>query len=126
MDFNRFFLEFGNVSILSSNINFSPPVDMYRALIIALESDDWNASSLSGMRVFAYFSKYSSNSSSGTYIQPVTEPPKDYSPVEIDGTTYRYIWEIEVEPGNMNIIPPLGLYWVDASTGEIVPHGILI
>jgi len=124
-DFDRYFLEFGNVSLQSPNINFSPPVDMYRALTIALESDDWNASSLSGMRVYAYLTHWWSNSS-GTSGWDVMEPPKDYSPVEINGTTYRYVWEIEVEPSNMNVIPPLGFYWVDASTGEIVPHPIMI
>jgi len=126
-DFDRFFLEFGNVSLRSPNINFSPPVNMYRALTIALESDEWNASSLSDMQVYVYFSKYWSNNSSGTYIQPVTEPPKDYSPIQVNGTTYRYIWEIEVEPsGNILAIPPPGLYWVDVTTGEIVPHGPLM
>jgi hypothetical protein len=126
-DFDRFFLEFGNVSLITSSINFSPPVDMYRALTIALESDGWNASSLSGLQVYVNFLKYSSNDSSGTYLQPVTEPPKDYSAVQINGTTYRYVWDIEVQPGgNRLFIPPLGLYWVDAASGEIVPHGLLM
>jgi hypothetical protein len=126
-DFDRFFLEFGNVSLITSSINFSPPVDMYRALTIALESDGWNASSLSGLQVYVYFSKYSSNDSSGTYLQPVTEPPKDYYVVQINGTTYRYVWDIEVQPGgNGLVVPPLGLHWVDAASGEIVPHGPLM
>ena len=126
-DFDRYFLEFGNVSLQSPNINFSPPVDMYRALTIALESDGWNASSLGNMQVYVdleyreFLSNYGSQ-----WLHDVTQPAKDYSPVEINGTTYRYVWEIEVEPSNMNVIPPLGFYWVDAATGEIVPHGIMI
>jgi len=129
-DFDRFFLEFGNVSLQSPNINFSLPVNMYRALTIALGSDGWNASSLSNMAVqvsLGYWGFWSNSSVSGyEWLHSVTQPAKDYSVVQVNGTTYRYIWEILVEPsGNIRDIPPPGLYLVDAATGEIVPHGIL-
>jgi hypothetical protein len=125
-DFNSFFLEFGNVSVQSPSLNFSPPVDMYRALTIALESDNWNASSLSNMTVGASLEYWEFSSNGACWLHDVTQPTEDYSPVQVNGTTYRYIWDIVVEPsGNIKGIPPPGLYWVDAATGEIVPHGIL-
>lgn len=129
-DFIRYRDEFGNVSLLSPNINFSPPVSMYRALIIALESDRWNASSLSNMEVrisLEYWGFPNDSANGGGWLHYVTQPAKDYSPVQVNGTTYRYIWDINVEPsGDVKYIPPLGLYWVDAATGEIVPHGLLL
>jgi hypothetical protein len=127
MDFNGFFLEFGNVSVQGPNLDFSPPVDMYRALTIALESDNWNASSLKDMTVYAYLQYWEFSSNGAVWLHDVTQPAKDYSAVQVNGTTYRYIWDIEVEPsGNIREIPPPGLYWVDAATGEIVPHGMLV
>jgi hypothetical protein len=127
-DFNSFFLEFGNVSVQGPNLDFSPPVDMYRALTIALESDNWNASSLSNMTVHVFLEYWEFWGNGGAcLLHDVTQPAKDYSAVQVNGTTYRYIWDIEVEPsGNIWDIPPPGLYWVDAATGEIVPHGILV
>jgi hypothetical protein len=55
----------------------------------------------------------------------VTQPAIDYSPVQVNDTTYRYIWDIVVQgnAGVLSIPPPL--YWVDAATGEIVPTGPL-
>ena len=90
-DYNRFFLEFGNVSLQSQNLNFSPPINMYRALTIALESDDWNASSLSTARVDVSLEYMSSNDLYGNNFNSVTEPAKDYSLVQANGWTYRYI-----------------------------------
>jgi hypothetical protein len=122
--------EFGNVSLLSPNLNFSPPVSMYRALTIALESDGWNTASLSNKEVSVSLEywKFSSNPSSNgsEWLHSVTQPAEDYSPVQINGTAYRYIWDISVEPKVGKCIPPLGLYWVDAATGEILSHGLVL
>jgi hypothetical protein len=129
-NFILYYDEFGNVSVVSPSYNFSPPISMYRALRIALESDGWTASSLSDMTVSAsleYWEFWSNSSSSGSVLlHYVTQPPNDYSPVQVNGTTYRYIWDIVVEPSvGARSIPPPGLYWVDAATAEIVPHGLL-
>ncbi|MGB8779607.1 MAG: hypothetical protein WCD81_03040 [Candidatus Bathyarchaeia archaeon] len=129
-NFSSYYDEFGNVSVVSRSYNFSPPVSMYNAIKIALESDRWNASSLSNMTVCAsleYWEFWGNSSSSGSeLLHYVTQPANDYSPVQVNNTTYRYIWDIVVEPSvGARSIPPPGLYWVDAATGEIVPHGIL-
>jgi hypothetical protein len=131
-DFNLYYKEYGNASLLCSSYNFTPPVSMYRALIIALKSGGWTAASLSGNTVRAsldYCEFWSNVSSSGfELLHHVTQPAEDYSPVQVDGTTYRYIWDIVVDNsvylGTFHT-PPSGLYWVDAATGEIVPHGPL-
>jgi hypothetical protein len=129
-DFSLYYDEFGNVSVEGRSYNFSPPVSMYRALRIALESDVWNASSLSNMTVHAsleYWEFWGNSSSSGSgLLHYVTQPAKDYSSVQVNDTTYRHVWDIVVNSNAGGFsIPPPGLYWVDAATGEIVPHGPL-
>jgi hypothetical protein len=129
-DFSLYNNEFGSASLVVPSLNFSPPVSMYYALRIALESDGWNESSLSNMRVFVsleYMEFWSNSSSSGSLaLHDMTQPAKDYTPVQVNSTTYRYIWDIVVESNVGLEIPPPGLYWVDAATGEIVPHGPLL
>jgi cell division protein FtsB len=133
--------EFGSVSIMSRSYNFSPPVSMYTALRTALESDGWNESSLINdtVRVSLDYWEfiYSPISSGIQWLHAVTQPVKDYSPVEINSTygnswsttVYRYIWTIYVnENPFVNLVSvwqwhPLALYLVDAATGEIIPHG---
>jgi hypothetical protein len=123
--------EFGNVFIVSPNYSFSPPITMYRALKIGLESDQWNATSLMNMTVtvaFDYMEFSNSSTFSGNqFMHEVTQPVKSYADVQVNSTTtYRYIWSISVTPDNGITIPPYGLYYVDAQTGQIIPHGILI
>jgi len=121
------FDEFGSVSILSRSYNFSPPVSMYNSLETALESDQWNASSLNDKIVRAsleYWEFWSNSSSSGSeLLYYVMQPAKDYSPVQVNDTTYRYIWDIVVvqnpSPTAGVTWHPFGLYYVDAATGEI-------
>lgn len=43
--------EFGNVQVLSHSYDFSPPVTMYGAIKVGLESDGWNTTSLENMTV---------------------------------------------------------------------------
>jgi hypothetical protein len=146
-DFTVYYNEFGNVSLQSISYNFSPPVSIYRALKIALDSDDWNTTSLENMtvRVSLDYFKFTNDStiiknpydnttsgpSSGSeFLYSVTQPVKDYSAVTTKNatysTTYRYIWSIVVKQNSGFItIPPPGLYWVDAATAEIIPTGPL-
>jgi hypothetical protein len=128
-DFILFNDEFGNVSVVIPSYDFSPPVSIYRALQIALESGRWNASSLSKMTVsvsLEYWEFWSNSSINGSeFLHDVTQPARDYSPVQVNSTTYRYIWYIVVDNNVGLQIPPPGFYWVDAATGEIVPPGTL-
>jgi hypothetical protein len=140
-DFNLFYGEFGGVSIQSRSYNFSPPVSMYNALRIALESGNWTRTSLREMTVRVLLNYYefwnnvtttsspASNATNGSglgfqVLHEVTQPVNDYSPVTANETTYRYIWSfavIETERSSLATIAPRSLYWVDAATAELVP-----
>jgi hypothetical protein len=104
---------------------------MYHALKIALESGGWNATSLENMTVTVslnYMEFTNSSTSSGFQtLYEVTQPAQSYSDVQVNSTTtYRYIWGIEVNENRHITIPPYGLYYVDAQTGDIIPTGPLI
>jgi hypothetical protein len=123
-----YYNEFNNTPTTSYNYSFSPPVSMYRALLIALESGGWNATSLQNMTVNAELD-YCAFDKDGSFMQihTVTSPPADWSPQQVNGTTYRYVWTITVEQsGFARSIPPPGLYWVDAATAELVTGPILL
>jgi hypothetical protein len=131
---NLYYDEFGNVSILSRSYDFSPPVSMYAALRTALESDEWNASSLSNKIVWVFL-EYVEFIIAPNFFEfspqyNVTQPAKDYSPVQVNGTTYRYIWDIIVYNNPIGFgqwYPLFGpTYRVDAATGEILPLGPIL
>ena len=116
-----------NVLIVSPNYNFSPPITMYQALKIALESDSWNATSLENMTVTVSLDYMeflnSSTGSCSELIHEVTNPAPYYSDMQVNSTTtYRYIWSVEVNRAQGFTYPPFGYYLVDAQTGELVPH----
>jgi hypothetical protein len=58
-------------------------------------------------------------------LKEVTLGVDDYSSITVNETTYRYFWDIVVTQcgGLVSIIPPPGLYHVDAATAEIIPMG---
>jgi len=139
--------EFNKTPTPSYNYSFSPPVSMYRALIIALESGGWNAESLKNMRLYveldydAFYENLSTPSGWMTLgndtfrtsppatgfalLYPVTQPPVDWSPQKVDNVTYRYVWTIIVQYSKGFGIPPPGYYYVDAATAELVSTDIL-
>ena len=125
----HYYAEFNKTPTPAYNYNFSPPISMYHALLIALESGGWNATSLSDMtvRVSLEYMEFTNSSwlTGSLVLHDVTQPAKDYSPVQVDSTTYRYIWDIVVENNVGLQMPPPGLYYVDVATGEIVPTGPL-
>jgi DNA-binding HxlR family transcriptional regulator len=142
-DAMAYYNEFGVIPATNVNASFAPPVSMYRALQIALQADGWNKTSLNGMRVSAYLTKWQQvteptyfNSSTWEPITiditgnqlttPPSTPPSDYSPVYSNGVVYRYVWQITVQSPNGITIPPVGFSLVDAATGEIVPNPPLI
>lgn len=121
-DFNAFYNEFGNVTVQSSNITFSPPVNMYHALKIALEKGSWNKTSLTNMTInisLDYFEFWTN--SSFQFLSVVGRSENSYSPVTVNDTTFRYIWDISINPSSGPVFPTPGFYWVDAATAEIIP-----
>ena len=115
-----YYEEFNKTPTPAYNYNFSPPISMYHALLIALESGGWNATSLSDMtvRVSIEYMEFTNSSwlKGSQVLHDVKQPVKDYSPVQVNGTTYRYIWDIVVENNVGLQMPPPGLYYVDAAT----------
>jgi hypothetical protein len=147
---------YGSTPLEGGNYSFSPPISMYRAVDIALASDGWNQSSLQNMTVHASLEKMvfytngsalleyadkenvtltgypsASNPSIGTMsgfetLGEVTVPVDNYQPQFYDQVTVRYIWSITVMQNGGSSIPPPGISFVDASSGELVPVGLLI
>jgi len=121
--------------------NVKPPITKLEAVAIALSSDNWNSSSLRGLEVSASLAYvgffYAKSGETGfEYLRDVNEPVDDYSPraeynvtmpgayPPVIGTMwYRYVWVVTVhESGPGRSIPPPAYYYVDASSGEIIPH----
>ena len=134
------------------NYSFSPPVSIYQALLVALNSRYWNGQSLKNMTVYAeldywaYFKNLFVSSGilklggatywstgapiSGTAeIETVTQQPADWLPQQIDNITYRYVWTINIEyvqhsNDKIPIMPSLPFqFQVDAATAELVEPG---
>jgi hypothetical protein len=119
--------------------NVSPPVSKVEAVQKALSSDGWNSTSLRGMEIHVYliyvrfWMDNGSRQHGYEYLGNVTHPLSDYSPrVEYNMTDpwstsrvlgimeYRYVWEIVVHKSSpKRLIPPPGLYLVDANTREL-------
>ncbi len=143
---------FGTTPIVGGNYSFSPPIPMYRAVIIGLENGGWNATSLQNMRVYVSLeydvfytnvsalyqlaskdnltlSGYPNPDSNGTgfeTIHEVTTPVGDYQPQIFNGVACRYVWTIAVQENSGKCIPPPGYYLVDAATAQLIPTGPLI
>jgi hypothetical protein len=142
---------YGVTPVAGGNYSFSPPISMYHAIDIALASDGWNQSSLQNMTVYASLQKmllYTNGSAlleyakkanvtltanpdpnspligetSGIeYLGEVTTPVDNYQPQFFGQVTVRYIWSLAIKENGVIQVPPPGVYFVDAATGEIVP-----
>ena len=115
---------FGSTPIVGGNYSFSPPVPMYRALNIALQSDGWNASSLENMTLYVSLNydvfytnvtalnqlaakenltlnghptDFNTTVNGFELMHEVTAPVNDYQPQIYNGVSLRYIWTIAIE-----------------------------
>lgn len=122
--------------------NITPPVSKIEAVGKALSRGGWNSSTLSGMEVEAsliyvrFFTANKGGSRGWETLGSVTKPVDDYSPraefnvtepgaypIVVGTMTYRYVWAVIVQQSSgLRSIPPPGLYWVDASTGELFEY----
>jgi hypothetical protein len=143
-----YYNEFKKTPTTPYNYSFSPPVSIYQALLIALESGGWNAKSLENTTVYvelgyyAFFKDLSTSSGWMTldnstfstnspvrgflFLYQVTQQPVEWSPRQINGITYRYVWTIIVQYSPPRPFPPTppGYYNVDAATSELLPTPI--
>jgi hypothetical protein len=143
---------YGQTPVAGGNYSFSPPISKYHAIDIALANDGWNQSTLKNMTVHVSLNRmifYTNTSallqyektanitlnfqpgpatislpvSGGINLGEVTAPVSDYQAQFLDQVTIRYLWSITVVHNEGLSIPPPGLYFVDASSGEMVPIG---
>jgi DNA-binding transcriptional ArsR family regulator len=123
-----YFDEFGLIPLTNVNASFTPPISMYRALQIALETDGWNKTTLNGMVVGAYLMHgyFYTNSSLPPDLNingPVTIPPPSYDIVYSSTSIYHYVWEITVSNASNPIRHLYSSFsLIDASTGQILPN----
>ena len=125
--------QFGSiVPTINVNSSFAPPISMYQALLIGLESQGYTKSLLQGMSISINLSPWYmiANSTSGTIqgggynvLLPMTIPPENYSDIYSNGVIYLYVWQIDIQRTDLmslsNSVPPHQVL-VDASTGAIV------
>jgi hypothetical protein len=73
-----------------------------------------------------YYMRFWNKTDSGgyEYLREITEPVTDYSLLQNETGTYRYIWQVVVDTANPIAIPPLYCL-IDASNGEIIPTVII-
>ena len=122
----NFYNEFGIIPASNFACPFSPPISMYRALQIGLESEGWNKTSLVDKIVeadFVYVFVDTGAMADGVVInRRVTTPPANYSSVEFPfAGVDEYAWEITVNNVANASSQPLGLSLVDAQTGSLLP-----
>lgn len=130
----EYYNQFGAIiPITNVNSSFAPPISMYKALLIAFENNGWNKTSLQDKVVSVYLQywktvtnvslasqEYPKDLSSVLNPMMVTSSPADYSDVYANGLIYQYVWAIEIQGGQPNIIAfPVSIL-VDASTGQIL------
>ena len=119
---SAYYNQFGAVvPSTDTNSSFAPPISMYQALLMGLQADDWNKTSLRGFTIYVGLSNYTSDNFHGFSLQPVTDPPANYSDVYSNGFIYRIVWQIDIQKSGGLSIPPWDVIFVDASTGQVVP-----
>jgi DNA-binding HxlR family transcriptional regulator len=126
--------EFGDiVPVTNVNSSFAPPVSMYQALLIGLNADGWNKTSLKGMVIYASLMPWQTVTNQTEYqsnlklpievnLTQVMTPPASYTDVYGNGVIYQYVWQIDIMKAGVFQTPPPGFILIDASTGQIVPN----
>ncbi|NLF89540.1 hypothetical protein GX563_12050 [Candidatus Bathyarchaeota archaeon] len=110
----------------NQNQTLSQPIPMEDALAIAFERTGWTADTLMELNATRVDVKlvYGYTTSDTAVIEnAVMTPALDYSPVNRDGVTYRYMWQIVAYNTASDLMPLThdGYCLVDAATGEILP-----
>jgi len=131
---SAYYNEFGVVPSTNVNSSFAPPVSMYRALQIGLDSQGWNKTTLKSTMVYAYlmnWDMWTNNTApagitvgDANAIGLVNSPPESYSHTQSDGIVYGYGWVIEVWNSTELSTADLGILGyslVDAISGQILP-----
>ena len=134
-----YYYKFGSITpITFTNASFSPPISMYKALLMGLDDVGWNKTSLKGFDIYVNLVPWETSANYTDTIvggappfndsqiaRIMNSPPANYSAVYSNGIIYRYIWQIDL----MKSAPIGSQLWdviaVDASTGQILDHTIV-
>ena len=73
----EYYSEFGIIPNTNVNSSYTPPISMYRALQLGLESDGWNKTSLYGLTVGVFLDLQTTTNQTFS-IGPLTSIPSDY------------------------------------------------
>ena len=131
-----YYIEFGNVTpITNVNSSFAPPVSMYQALLIGLNANGWNKTSLQGMVVHISLMPWQTVTNYTAYdsqlklplnmnMPTMTSPPANYSDTYGNGVTYEFAWQIDIAQAGTLSYPPPGFILVDAFNGQLLPNPI--
>ena len=93
LEASAYYNQFGAVvPSTDTNSSFAPPISMFQALIIGLQADGWNETSLQGFTIYAGLSNYTVNNVHESALWPLTYPPANYSDIYSNGITYRVVW----------------------------------
>ena len=123
----EYYKQFNEAPMMAFNTSLSPPVSAYHALLIALEDNGWNSTSLKdiAIRVELYYCAYT-EMQFFQVIQNVTSSPTDWYPQQIGNVTHGYVWIISLERTLPHSIPHAGEYFVDAATAELLHFPIFL
>lgn len=136
----EYYNQFSSVPLITfTNSSFTPPVSMYEALLIGLENDGLNKTSLQGFTIYCSLTGWetlTNHTDKEAYATPpfnesqvatvITSPPTDYSNVYSNGIIYSYVWHIDIFKTSMSFdIKPYDVIVIDASTGKILLNSTL-
>lgn len=112
-----YYNQFGLIPNTDVNASYSPPISMYKALIIGLTADNWTKASLQGFTINIDLNPWNTPDNTtqtnvNMYGVPLN-PPTNYS---------GYVWEIGIQKTGHITIPPYDFILIDASTGQILPN----
>jgi hypothetical protein len=131
--------QFGSITpITFTNASFSPPISMYKALLMGLDADGWNKTSLKGFNIYVNLVPWETPANYTDTVVNGAPPfndsqiavimnsqPANYSAVYSNGIIYRYIWQIDLMKSNTIGFQLWDVIAVDASTGQILDHFIV-
>lgn len=118
----------GKICEANANNTFAPPVSLNEALQTAFNRTGWSDDKLMEFKATTVDARivygYIDQSTKTTIIVGALQTPiSDYSDFNVDGMTYRYMWQIVAYNNAADLMPQShdGYCLVDVNTGEFMP-----
>jgi DNA-binding transcriptional ArsR family regulator len=138
----QYYDQFSGIPLITfTNGSFTPPISMYQALLIGLENDGLNKTSLRGFTIYCSLTgwetlanrtdkePYATTSpfNESQVATVLTSPPKDYIDTYSNGIIYSYVWHIDIFKTNRSIdFKPYAVIVIDAAIGQILLNSSFI